>query len=85
MNLWRTKAVTLKDGKTINVLPREVPGLEKAGLLKEEKGTGKTKEEKSTGETKEEKVTGKVKNPVPKKRPVNISHANIKGARPKKI
>lgn len=79
----RTQAVTLKSGETVNVLPREIPGLKAAGLLsKDVKAPGKTKEEKFTGETKE--VTGKVKSDPPKKRPVNISHANIKGARPKK-
>jgi hypothetical protein len=73
--------VTKKNGEVIHVLPEEVPGLKEAGLLKEEKQPGQTKEEKSVGET---KVTGKVKTDPPKKRPVNISHDNIKGASPKK-
>ncbi len=34
MNPWRTEAVTLlSSGETINVLPREIPGLKKAGLI----------------------------------------------------
>ena len=33
MNLRRTQAVTLKTGATVNVLPREIPGLKAAGLL----------------------------------------------------
>lgn len=75
--------VTLKKGdEVISVLPEEVPGLKMAGLLKEEKVPGKTKEEKFTGETKQ--ISGKVEKPIPKKRPVNISHANIKGESPKK-
>lgn len=72
--------VTLKTGKEISVLPREVKGLKAAGLLKEEKGKTKTKEEKETGSTKEDAGT---KSEPPKKapepnRPVNISHKNIK-------
>jgi len=70
--------VTFKNGKIESVLPEEVPGLKRAGLLKEEKDPGQTKEEKSTGETKEEKVTGKVKS-------VPITTRNVKGRRPKKI
>ena len=69
--------VTLKSGKVISVLPNEVPGLKKAGLLKEEKEAGQTKEEKSTGETKEKKVTGKVKSGP-------ITTRNVKGRSPKK-
>jgi hypothetical protein len=44
--------VTLKTGKDIRVLPRELKGLKAAGLLKEEKGKTKTKEEKGKTETK---------------------------------
>ena len=33
MTLRRTQAVTLKSGETVNVLPREIPGLKAAGLL----------------------------------------------------
>lgn len=71
------KKVILKNGEVISVLPKEVPGLKGAGLLKEEKEPGETKEEKSTGETKEEKVTGKVKSGP-------ITTRNVKGRRPKK-
>jgi len=53
----RLVKVTLKNGKVIRVLPREVPGLKDAGLLKEEKGKTKTKEEKETGSTKEDAGT----------------------------
>jgi len=55
--------VTLKTGKTIEVLPQEVKGLREARVLqsvaKEKKEAGKTKEEKETGETKE-KPTGTI-------------------------
>lgn len=67
--------VTLKSGEVIFVLPKEVPGLKEAGLLKEEKEAGQTKEEKSTGQTKE--VTDKVKSGP-------ITTRNVKGRSPKK-
>jgi len=72
----RKVEVILKNGKVISVLPKEVPVLKEAGLLKEEKQPGKTKEEKFTGETKE--VTGKVKSS-------SITTRNVKGKSPKKI
>lgn len=73
--------VTLKSGKTINVLPAEIEILKKAGLLlKEEKAQTETKEEKQTGETK----AAPVKTQQPKPRPVNITSANFKGGNPKK-
>lgn len=71
--------VTLKTGKVIEVLPREVIGLQKAGLLKEEKTSGQTKEEKAPGITKEEKNPGLTKEEKSKRgRPANISKKNIK-------
>jgi len=67
MNLVK---VTLKNGKIIEVLRREVHGLQKAGLLKKEsKVESETKEEKATGETKDFPVTTK----------------NVKGKRPRKV
>lgn len=61
--------VFLKNGKVIEVLPKEVAGLKKAGLVapkrksnpvkKQEKKTGNTKEQKDPGDTKE--ITGQVK------------------------
>ena len=55
--------VTLKSGKTIEVLPSEVEGLRKARILqsvaKEKKEVGKTKEEKEPGETKGGAITTK--------------------------
>lgn len=55
--------VTLKSGKTIEVLPNEVSGLRKAKVLesvaKEKKKAGETKEEKDTGETKDGAITTK--------------------------
>ena len=67
--------VTLTNGEVISVLPKEVPVLKEAGLLKEEKEPGQTKEEKFTGQTKE--VSGKIKSGP-------ITTGNIKGRRPKK-
>ena len=62
--------VTLKDGRTIEVLKREVKVLEDAGLLeKESKVENETKDEKNTGETKDSPITTK----------------NIKGRRPKRV
>lgn len=72
--------VTLKNGRTIQVMSREIEGLKKAGLLKEDKSQTSTKEEKQPAETKEEKViSGTKKEPEkPKARPVNISGASIR-------
>lgn len=64
MNLVK---VFLKSGKVIEVLPSEVAGLKKAGLVapkrsskpKQQKQSGTTKEEKGAGKTKE--VSGQVK------------------------
>lgn len=79
--------VELKNGKLIEVLPSEVEILKQAGLLKELKEKTETKEEKEVGETKtfkEEKEA--LERMYPKSnRPVNISSANIKGGRPKKV
>lgn len=79
--------VELKNGKVIEVLPGEVEVLNKAGLLKEAKEKSVTKEEKEAGETKsfkEEKEA--LERMYPKSnRPVNISTANVKGGRPKKV
>jgi len=80
------KVTLKKNGKEIEVLPQEVPGLKAAGLLKEEKATTETKEEKNTGSTKLDAGTKPPKDEkaarermYPKsKRPVNISHANMK-------
>ncbi|TSA54095.1 MAG: hypothetical protein D4R45_04485 [Planctomycetaceae bacterium] len=79
--------VTLKSGKVINVLPREIVILRKAGLLKEFKTPSETKEFKDETQTKtakEEKEARERMYPS-KKRPINISSANIKGGRPKKV
>jgi len=51
----RKVKVTLKSGKTIEVLEREVQGLKDAGLLE---GKLKLKEEKAKAKTKEEKGAG---------------------------
>jgi hypothetical protein len=72
--------VTLKNGKVIEVLPAEVSGLKKAGLLKESKIPNMTKEEKNVGETKDEKAAMEKMYPK-KKRPVNISSKNINRGR----
>ena len=80
------KVTLQKTGREIEVLPEEIPGLEAAGLLKEEKAMTQTKEEKKTGSTKLDAGTKPAKNEkaarermYPKsKRPVNISHANMK-------
>ena len=72
--------VTLKNGKVIEILPSEVEGLKKAGLLKESKVSNVTKEEKNAGETKDEKaVVERIYQW--KKRPVNISNKNINRGR----
>lgn len=77
--MTRFVKVELKSGKKITVSESEIPGLRKAGLLKEDKQTGETKEFKVVGETKQvEKITH------PKKRPANIGSHSIKGNRPKK-
>lgn len=85
--------VTFKDGSKAKVLPGEVEGLRKAGLLKnpvkkEEKKAGETKEFKSTGRTKErtakEIQEANEKMYPSKKRPVNIGMHSFKGGRPKK-
>lgn len=65
--------VTFKDGSKAKVLPGEVEGLRKAGLLK----NPVKKEEKKVGETKEYKEKGQTKK-------ANISTKNVKGGRPKK-
>lgn len=70
--------VTFKSGKEGHVLPEEVPGLEKAGLLKEEKEATETKEEKSTGETKS--ISGH----ATRTKKGAITKGNIKGSSPKK-
>jgi hypothetical protein len=76
--------VILKNGEIIEVLPNEVEGLKKAGVLKESKIPSKTKEEKETGETKDEKAA--MEKMYPKSnRPADISKANIKGGSPKKV
>lgn len=80
------KVTLQKTGREIEVLPEEIPGLEAAGLLKEEKATTQTKEEKKTGSTKLDAGTKPPKDEkaarermYPKSnRPVNISHKNIK-------
>ena len=72
--------VTLKNGKVIEILPAEVEGLKKAGLLKESKVPNITKEEKNVGETKDEKAAMERMYPS-KKRPVNISKKNINRGR----
>jgi len=69
--------VTLKSGKVIEVMEREVEGLRKARVLlskAEEKklDEAKEKEDKETGETKEEKETGETKAGP-------ITHANFRG------
>ena len=80
--------VTLKKGNTIEVLPAEVPGLRKAGLLKEGKQPSETKEFKEEAETKErtaKEIQEANERMYPsKKRPVNIGSHSIKGGRPKK-
>ena len=53
----RKAKVTLKSGKTIEVLNREVKGLKEAGLLA---GKSKPKEEKEKAKTKEEKGAGAI-------------------------
>jgi len=63
-SVMQLKQVVLKTGETIKVLPREVEGLRKAGLLKRptaSKPGVKKKEDKSTSKTKEEKDTGETK------------------------
>ena len=72
--------VELKTGKTIEVLPQEVEGLKKAGLLKEFKVKNVTKEEKDVGETKDEKAAMERMYPS-KKRPVNIGSHSFKTAK----
>ena len=72
--------VTLKNGKVIEILPAEVEGLKKAGLLKESKVPNVTKEEKNVGETKDEKAVVERMYQW-KKRPVNISKKNINRGR----
>ena len=62
----RKVEVILKNGKVISVLPKEVPVLKEAGLLKEEKFTGETKE--VTGKVKSSSITTRnVKGKSPKK------------------
>ena len=72
--------VTLKNGKVIEILPAEVEGLKKAGLLKESKAANMTKEEKNVGETKDKKAVVERMYPS-KKRHVNISNKNINRGR----
>jgi len=67
--------VTLKSGKVIEVMRKEVDGLHKAGKIKESKVDNMTKEEKNTGGTKE----AKERMYPSKKRPVSISSKNFKG------
>ena len=55
------KVILKKNGKEIEVLPREVLQLRNAGLLKEGKAETTSKEEKGKTQTKEEKNTGKTK------------------------
>ena len=69
--------VILKTGRVIEVLPSEVEGLKKAGLLKEFKVKNVTKEEKDVGETKDEKAAMERMHPS-KKRPVNIGSHSFK-------
>jgi len=57
--------VILKTGRVIEVLPSEVEGLKKAGLLKESKIKNVTKEEKEVGQTKAVTVTRRSKNWYP--------------------
>jgi len=83
--------VILKDGKKITVSEQEIPGLRKAGLLKEDKQKGETKEFKVVGETKQsytrtaKEIAEANENFSPsKKRPVNIGSHSIKGSRPKR-
>ena len=72
MNLRRTQAVTLKTGATVNVLPREIPGLKAAGLLSKDtkarraakvtpKNDVKVEEAEQAAQEKEEKDAGKTK------------------------
>ena len=56
--MGRKVKVTLKSGKTIEVLSREVKGLEDGGFLAKEKS--KPKEEKVKAKTKEEKGKGAI-------------------------
>lgn len=63
--------VTKKSGQKIMVLSAEIPGLKKAGILRD----SKVKEEKDLGETKEFKDASVTK---------SIIWKNIKGKRPKK-
>ena len=72
--------VTLKNGKIIEILPAEVEGLKKAGLLKVSKVPNITKEEKNVGETKDEKAVVERMYPS-KKRLINISNKNINRGR----
>ena len=79
--------VVLKTGRAIEVLPDEVEGLKKAGLLKESKVKNVTKEEKDVGETKQDKKIqrrsanwypgpGETEEPPP--RPANIDSKSFK-------
>ena len=81
-------SVTLKSGKVIEVLSKEVSGLRKAGLLKEDKQLSETKEFKEKAETKErtaKEIQEANERMYPsKKRPVSIGSHSIKGGRPKK-
>ena len=72
MSLRRTQAVTLKSGDTVNVLPREIPGLKAAGLLSRDtkarkaakvtpKNDAKVEEAEKAAKEKEEKDAGKTK------------------------
>jgi len=54
--------VTLKSGAIIQVLPKEVAGLRKAGVL-----SVKSKQKRVSGNTKEEKGLGKTKSIITKK------------------
>jgi hypothetical protein len=76
----RVKVTLKKDGKVIEVLPNEVEGLRKAGLLKESKIPTETKEEKNVGETKDEKAAMEKMKPS-QKRDVNIGSKNINRGR----
>jgi len=67
--------VTTKRGQVIEVLPAEISGLRKAGLLKEGKQPSETKEFKTEAETKV----------APKNRGASISTKNVKGSNPKKV
>ena len=81
-------SVTLKSGRVIEVMDKEVSGLREAGLLKEGKQPSETKEFKPEAKTKvrtaKEIQEANERMYPSKKRPVSIGAHSIKGGRPKK-